>query len=73
MPYVCIRLCSVQHNPSQFFSYNTNLVPPYQVLVDTNFINGAIQTKQDVLQGLITCLVAKCEQALTYGVARHVA
>ncbi|CDI78309.1 rRNA-processing protein FCF1, putative [Eimeria acervulina] len=49
----------VQHNPDQFFSYNTNLVPPYQVLVDTNFINGAIQTKQDVLQGLITCLVAK--------------
>lgn len=60
---ICAR--SVQHNPDQFFSYNTNLVPPYQVLVDTNFINGAIQTKQDVLQGLITCLVAKCK--LEYG------
>lgn len=55
----------VQHNPSQFFSYNTNLVPPYQVLVDTNFINGAIQTKQDVLQGLLTCLVAKCDVCIT--------
>ncbi|CDJ29506.1 rRNA-processing protein FCF1, putative [Eimeria mitis] len=55
----------VQHNPDQFFSYNTNLVPPYQVLVDTNFINGAIQTKQDVLQGLITCLVAKCDVCVT--------
>ncbi|KAL8436395.1 hypothetical protein ACSSS7_001795 [Eimeria intestinalis] len=55
----------VQHNPSQFFSYNTNLVPPYQVIVDTNFINGAIQTKQDVLQGLITCLVAKCDVCVT--------
>jgi hypothetical protein len=28
-----------------FFSYNSTLVPPYRVLVDTNFINFSIQNK----------------------------
>ena len=28
-----------------FFSHNTNMVPPYRVLVDTNFINFSIQNK----------------------------
>ena len=28
-----------------FFKYNTQLGPPYQVLVDTNFINFAIKNK----------------------------
>lgn len=28
-----------------FFQYNSQLGPPYQVLVDTNFINFAIKNK----------------------------
>ncbi len=28
-----------------YFKYNTQLGPPYQVLVDTNFINFAIKNK----------------------------
>ena len=28
-----------------FFKYNTQLGPPYQVLVDTNFINFSIKNK----------------------------
>lgn len=30
---------------SLFFRYNTALGPPYQVLVDTNFINFSIKNK----------------------------
>lgn len=28
-----------------FFRYNTQLGPPYQVLIDTNFINFSIRNK----------------------------
>jgi hypothetical protein len=38
-------LCSQQVSPALFFKYNTALGPPYQVLVDTNFINFSIQNK----------------------------
>ena len=33
-----------------FFSHNTQLGPPYQVLVDTNFINFALKAKVDVFE-----------------------
>lgn len=32
-----------------FFKYNTQLGPPYQVLVDTNFINFSIKNKVGAL------------------------
>ena len=32
-----------QANSALFFQYNTQLGPPYQVLVDTNFINFSIR------------------------------
>jgi U3 small nucleolar RNA-associated protein 24 len=32
-----------QANSSLFFQYNTQLGPPYHVLVDTNFINFSIR------------------------------
>ncbi|KAK2195505.1 bifunctional rRNA-processing protein Fcf1 [Babesia duncani] len=43
-----------------FFNYNENLVPPYQVIVDTNFINASIQNKLDLHKAMIDCLIAKC-------------
>ena len=34
-----------------FFKYNTQLGPPYQVLVDTNFINFSIKNKASGCRG----------------------
>jgi U3 small nucleolar RNA-associated protein 24 len=39
-----------KYNSSLFFKYNTALGPPYQVLVDTNFINFSIKNKIDLVQ-----------------------
>lgn len=36
-----------------FFKYNTQLGPPYQVLIDTNFINFSIKNKID----LVSCCI----------------
>lgn len=36
-----------QANSSLFFQYNTQLGPPYHVLVDTNFINFSIRYESD--------------------------
>lgn len=43
-----------------FFQYNTNLGPPYQVIIDTNFINFAIRNKIDLVKGMLDCLYAEC-------------
>ncbi|CAN8258605.1 unnamed protein product [Cochlearia groenlandica] len=48
-----------------FFSHNMNMVPPYKVLVDTNFINFSIQNKIDLVKGMMDCLYAKCIPCIT--------
>ncbi|KAL9307350.1 putative rRNA-processing protein Fcf1/Utp23 [Arabidopsis thaliana] len=48
-----------------FFSHNSSLVPPYRVLVDTNFINFSIQNKIDLEKGMMDCLYAKCTPCIT--------
>ncbi|KAL1192164.1 hypothetical protein V5N11_020882 [Cardamine amara subsp. amara] len=48
-----------------FFSYNAQLVPPYRVLVDTNFINFSIQNKLDLVKGMRDCLYANCTPCIT--------
>jgi len=48
-----------------FFQYNTNLGPPYRILIDTNFINFSIQHKLDLLQSMMDCLLAKCIPCVT--------
>ncbi|GFZ49476.1 FAF1-copurifying factor 1 [Saitozyma sp. JCM 24511] len=48
------------HAISLFLSHNTDLGPPYRVLVDTNFINFSIQNKIELVQGMMDCLMAKC-------------
>lgn len=50
---------------SLFFKYNTQLGPPYQVIVDTNFINFSIRNKLDVVEGMMDCLYAKCTPCIT--------
>ena len=50
---------------SLYFRHNTALVPPYQVLIDTNFINFAIQNKLDLVKGMMDCLYAECLPCIT--------
>jgi rRNA-processing protein FCF1 len=43
-----------------YLKYNSALGPPYQILIDTNFINFSIQNKLDVFKSMMDCLLAKC-------------
>jgi len=54
-----------QPSSALFFQYNTNLGPPYRILIDTNFVNFSIQHKLDVLQAMMDCLLAKCIPCVT--------
>jgi U3 small nucleolar RNA-associated protein 24 len=53
-------LCSPQIASSLFLQHNTALVPPYRVLIDTNFINFSLQNKLELISGMMDCLYAKC-------------
>ncbi|GMF22495.1 unnamed protein product [Phytophthora lilii] len=46
-----------------FFKYNSALGPPYNVIVDTNFINFSIKNKLEVVSAMMDCLLAKCESS----------
>ncbi|XP_046388271.1 rRNA-processing protein FCF1 homolog [Ischnura elegans] len=48
-----------QVSSALFFQYNTQLGPPYHVIVDTNFINFSIKYKLDIIQSMMDCLYAK--------------
>jgi U3 small nucleolar RNA-associated protein 24 len=50
---------------SMFFQFNTALAPPYNVLVDTNFISHTIQHKLEVIPTMLDCLYAKCIPIVT--------
>eukprot|EP00088_Acartia_fossae_P058288 TRINITY_DN6819_c0_g1_i1.p1 TRINITY_DN6819_c0_g1~~TRINITY_DN6819_c0_g1_i1.p1 ORF type:complete len:208 (-),score=19.06 TRINITY_DN6819_c0_g1_i1:201-803(-) len=54
-----------QASSALFFQYNTQLGPPFHILVDTNFINFSIKNKIDVIQGMMDCLYAKCIPYIT--------
>jgi len=54
-----------QTSSALFFEYNTQLGPPYHILLDTNFINFAIKNKLDIYQSLMDCLYAKCTPYIT--------
>ncbi|XP_054263320.1 rRNA-processing protein FCF1 homolog isoform X2 [Macrosteles quadrilineatus] len=49
-----------QVSSALFFQYNTQLGPPYHILVDTNFVNFSIKNKLDIFQSTMDCLYAKC-------------
>ncbi|KAI8930301.1 Fcf1-domain-containing protein [Entophlyctis helioformis] len=50
---------------SLFFQHNEALVPPYRVIVDTNFINFSIQNKLELVKAMMDCLLAKCIPCIT--------
>jgi U3 small nucleolar RNA-associated protein 24 len=54
-----------QASSSLFFKHNEALVPPYQVIVDTNFINFSIQNKLEMIKAMMDCLYAKCIPCIT--------
>ncbi|KAK9686136.1 Fcf1 [Popillia japonica] len=54
-----------QISSALFFQYNTQLGPPYHILIDTNFINFSIKNKLDIIQNMMDCLYAKCIPYIT--------
>ena len=50
---------------SLFFNYNSQLGPPYRVIIDTNFINFSIRNKIDLVEGMMDCLYAECTPCIT--------
>lgn len=54
-----------QMSSALFFQYNTQLGPPYHILIDTNFINFSIKNKLDIIQNMMDCLYAKCIPYIT--------
>ena len=48
-----------------FFKFNTQLGPPYHILIDTNFINFSIRNKLDIYASMMDCLYAKCTPYIT--------
>lgn len=54
-----------QTSSALWFQYNTQLGPPYHVLVDTNFLNFSIRNKLDVVRSMMDCLLAKCTPCIT--------
>lgn len=54
-----------QASSALFFQYNTQLGPPYHVIIDTNFINFSIKNKLDIIQSMMDCLYAKCIPYIT--------
>ncbi|CEP24090.1 unnamed protein product [Cyberlindnera jadinii] len=54
-----------QVSSALFFQFNEAIKPPYQVLIDTNFINFSIQKKIDLVRGMMDALYAKCIPLIT--------
>eukprot|EP00127_Corallochytrium_limacisporum_P000929 Clim_evm13s33 gene=Clim_evmTU13s33 len=54
-----------QYSSALFFKYNTQLGPPYHIILDTNFINFSIQNKLEIVQAAMDCLFAKCIPCIT--------
>jgi U3 small nucleolar RNA-associated protein 24 len=48
-----------------FFTHNAALVPPYNILVDTNFLSHTVQHKLDLLESAMDCLSASCRPIIT--------
>ena len=54
-----------QVSSSLFYRHNTALVPPYSILVDTNFLSHTVQHKLELLPTMMDCLYAKCNPIIT--------
>lgn len=50
---------------NMYFQVNEALVPPYSVLVDTNFLSHTVQRKLSLVESMMDCLYAKCNPIIT--------
>lgn len=50
---------------SMFFAHNQALVPPYQLLIDTNFLSHSVSRKLELLEAAMSCLYAKVDINIT--------
>ncbi|KAK4204291.1 Fcf1-domain-containing protein [Triangularia verruculosa] len=50
---------------AMFFDFNEALVPPYQILVDTNFLSRSIQAKLPLLESAMDALYASVNIIIT--------
>jgi len=55
----------VQSSSALFFQYNTQLGPPFHIIVDTNFIGFSIKNRMDIMQSMMDTLYAKCIPYIT--------
>ncbi len=53
-----VAVCREKTSTALFFKYNSQLGPPYQVLVDTNFINFSIKNKVSCIAIDLSCVFA---------------
>lgn len=54
-----------QVSSALFFQYNTALVPPYNILIDTSFLSQCVRRKLNLLESLMDCFFAKCIPVIT--------
>uniref|UniRef100_A0A914S463 PIN domain-containing protein n=1 Tax=Parascaris equorum TaxID=6256 RepID=A0A914S463_PAREQ len=54
-----MRTFRPQISSAMFLKYNSQLGPPFHVIVDTNFVNFSIKYRIDMMQGFMDCLYAK--------------
>lgn len=50
---------------SMFFQHNTALQPPYQILVDTNFLSHTVRYKLPLMATFMDSLYATCNPIIT--------
>jgi len=56
---------NIKSSSAMFHKYNQQLGPPYNILLDTNFINHSIQNKLDLIKSSMDLLMAKCNIYVT--------
>ena len=56
---------AIKSSSAMFHSFNQQLGPPYNILLDTNFINHSIQNKLDLIKSSMDLLMAKCNVYVT--------
>ncbi|KAI5180199.1 U3 small nucleolar RNA-associated protein 24 [Nematocida sp. AWRm80] len=60
-----IREDEIDPDLRKYFDINHYLIPPYNVILDTNFVNMSLRRKLDIEKELISCLYSKVNMYVT--------
>ncbi|KAI5128174.1 U3 small nucleolar RNA-associated protein 24 [Nematocida parisii] len=60
-----IREDEINPDLRKYFDINHNLNPPYNVILDTNFVNMSLRRKIDIAPALISCLFSRANMFVT--------